>query len=451
MGGMTAAPDLKLALHNTVAMAVGSRQAMQADSVQTPQAPSATKQAIFGEASTNPNVPRMDDHAAVDGSTSTLPTPSGHRPENVQALTERYSTPWRFFRHHAMRAKRRLRKSNWHQDGTKEAANDEARAEFDKMDMKTSAAWADLRERLVQGDIRVLDHSATSHLFEDGQALSLWTSEAGASRLRSNTAPSRIVNVTPRRSVSEGHRRKSKDTQDQQPARSLPSIAPFLPIRQKYSRVDHPERTVFLQLPFNTRLTPKQVAHACRNAIGPSIIPKGAVEDAITRDQGLCVLRLKDLKLARILAQKTVTLEPGAKPVRVWPYPERAPQVFFSHMYHNGSQGLRYDAIHLSITHAVSNVRFHVRREPLGSKTGTTWVVAFEKPVKLLRFNVGIQNQDGKHCRIQFEPVILSNACSVCHKGHSALECDLLEAATQDELGVNPQSASYLDQVPRIK
>lgn len=450
-GSTLVAPDLKLALHNAVATTVDSGRTTQEPPLLNTPAQDVSQRLCHQPPPENSDAQMLDEVAPKEGPNLVLPSSTEQKPSDTQALIERYSDRWRFFKHHAMRAKRRLRKAMWHQEQTKEAAKDEARAEFDKMDMQTAAAWADLIERLTRGDVRVLKHAATAHLFEDGHPVSLWTSGIRASCARSITASSTDGASSRLGATSRKSDRRRRESEHEEPPRPPPRRAPFDPVRLLYNPIDNPDRTLFLQLPPNVKVTAQQVIRACCNAIGPRQLSPNSFEYSTMREQNLCVLRLSDLKTARMLAHKNVRIKGKANGVRAWPYPEAAPQVFVGNMVHGSLQGIRVDAIPPSIAQAIPKIPFHIRREPIVSTTDTTWIIVFKRPVRFLRFGVGIQKHDGKHTRIQFDPVIPSSACPVCQRAHLATECDLLEAATREELGIDPESTSYLDEIPKMK
>lgn len=229
-------------------------------------------------------------------------------------------------------------------------------------------------------------------------------------------------------------------------------LASFPPYREPYREVPQPGNTTFLAIAPGQFSTVHRLAKACRSTLTQS--NKGQIADNHHESYemlspSLFIIRWRSIKTARLFEDKIVKV--ALQDILVQPYPEQAPQLFVTHMDHNGSHGVRIDAIHSCISHAVPDYRFHLRHEEIGDARDTVWIVVFEAAPNLLRFTVGIQHHGNDHHIVAFEPLMATAACPVCHRGHSALGCDMLVRAGRKELKVKKSNASYLSKVPDIK
>lgn len=98
-----------------------------------------------------------------------------------KATSARFSHAKGFFVHHAVKAKKAAKGGIWVQDTEKGAARQEAKAEWEKMEMRTKSEWEDLFAQYRHGDESMLKSSATAHLFHDGEASCVWSNVNTAS------------------------------------------------------------------------------------------------------------------------------------------------------------------------------------------------------------------------------------------------------------------------------
>lgn len=120
-------------------------------------------------------------------------------PNTVQKTSAkpRFSSTSRFFKHHAVKAKKAARTGAWSSE-ERDRAKQVADGEWSRMDMRTQAEWEDLFRQWQQGDESLAETKATAHLFKDGVAVSSWsstatsspTAEARPSKRRKTTATS---------------------------------------------------------------------------------------------------------------------------------------------------------------------------------------------------------------------------------------------------------------------
>lgn len=159
-------------------------------------------------------------------------------------------------------------------------------------------------------------------------------------------------------------------------------------------------------------------------------------------------IRWRDIKGARLFEGTLVRFH--SKRFRAQAYPDAPPQMFVAHMNHISENGIRVDAVHAAIAHAVPDVAFHLRHEKIDRSNDTVWIVVFQTAPQLLRFEVGIQTKIDDHRVVAFEPLMKAAACPVCRQAHSAVDCELLERAGKVELGLEKGSKSFLSKMPEL-
>ncbi|KAK3723617.1 hypothetical protein LTR37_001498 [Vermiconidia calcicola] len=450
LGGADVDPGLKSTLHNAIASVLGAAPSASRPAILPPEA--ATAAAC--EPNNPPHQQSNDSDDMLGGvSFAAMASPPAHeKPFGANDSTHKHeeampATPEAFFLQHAVKMKRKLRKNIWRQTGIKQKAQEEAQAEFRKLDMNTAAQWTDLFRKASRGDKSLLRSKAVAHLFHGGCARALWTSEGNrndpdepmdAASAVATPGPS----LPPRTSTAIV---KSRETA--QP----PTLASFKPTRQQYEHVRETERTVFMQLPFGFRVPLEQIIDSCCQAIGVGNTPAEVNHrDCTIRKEGLCVIRFKNLKPPRLLIHQAVDIH--GKSLRAWPYPEQSPQVYYARINHRGPQGVRIDAVPVSIANVVT-IPFHILKEPIGDDCSrpTAWIVVFRGQPSLIRFTVGVQRHDGRHTRVSFEPVSSSSACLICNCSHAAYACDLLDPASREELGIASDNLRYLNKLPKIR
>ncbi|KAK3723871.1 hypothetical protein LTR37_001355 [Vermiconidia calcicola] len=442
LGGTSTYPGLKLTLHNAIASVLSAAPSAARPAILSPE-PAA---AACGSDCAPLKQSNDSDDMLGGVSFAAMASPPVHETEKHEETMP--ATPEAFFLQHALKMKRKLRKNIWRQTGIKQKAKEEAQAEFKKLDMNTAAQWTDLFRKASRGDKSLLRSKAVAHLFHGGCARALWTSEGDTNDPDERMEAAGAV-ATPRPSLPPP---TSTAVVNSRETAQPPTVAPFSPLRQKYEQVRDTERTVFMQLPFGSGRIPLElVMDSCCQAIGvENTTAKVNHRDCAIRNEGLCVIRFKDLKLPRLLTQQTIVIH--GKSLRAWPYPEQSPQVYYARINHSGPQGVRIDAVPFSIANAIIPFPFHMLKEPTENNGSTTaWIVVFQGRPNLIRFTIGVQRHDGRHTRVSFEPVSSSSACPICNCSHAAYACDLLDPASREELGIAADNIRYLNKLPKMK
>lgn len=173
-----------------------------------------------------------------------------------------------------------------------------------------------------------------------------------------------------------------------------------------------------------------------------------SVEEARRLRHSIIVVRFTQLITARRLANKDLVL--GKSRLRAMPYPTTSPQLYVAKIDSRGAMAIRQDSIFPSLSGTFLGSMFHLRREIALAAPRLTWIVVFKKPPNCLRFTVAMQQRNGSHKNVHFEPIAQDSACPVCSLAHSAPECTLAIAVSATDLGVAHEHSQYLASMPSL-
>ena len=221
----------------------------------------------------------------------------------------------------------------------------------------------------------------------------------------------------------------------------------YRPVKHKYREVGKHGRTVFVSLPAEKDLRPYQVADACRATLGS--IQRNVCEDAQIWSSGICVLRVRHKINARKLAGRHIRL--GYDELKVWPYPKHHPQVFIAQISHDDACGIRMDSVHINVAECIERVPFHMQTHFAEDERLSTCVITFQRPLKVLCFDVGVQTIGGQHALAQFKPAERLRSCALCRPSqHSVWKCDLLTEMEAKDVPSSMKDERHLFFMPKI-
>ena len=124
--------------------------------------------------------PAVDDAKATEVVSLPAATSPQQNAGEAAPTKPRFSSTSKFFKHHAVKAKKAARTGAWSSED-RDRAKQAADGEWSRMDMRTQSEWEDLFRQWQQGTESHAEPKATAHLFKDGVAVSPWSSTATSS------------------------------------------------------------------------------------------------------------------------------------------------------------------------------------------------------------------------------------------------------------------------------
>ncbi|KAK4539587.1 hypothetical protein LTR36_010523 [Oleoguttula mirabilis] len=363
---------------------------------------------------------------------------------------ETYPSPYLFYRYHARQAKKKYLGEAWQNVEVKKAAKGEIETEWASLSAVTLQAWTDIHARLLGGDTWLTNGTEAAHLFHQGHACSLAVDASRRDEGYSSAHPSSSATL-PDDVIDEVDEASLRIRFS---SLSSPQVTPpplFRPAKTTYKgNLPGIERTVFVRSTFEG-VKPKEVGLACRDALREADMSSNRFEDARLLQEHIHIVRLQDVKAARKLAGGNITIR-GYRHL-IYSYPIQSPQAYIASFKCTGPQAIRQDRIHPALAEISGpHNAIHLRREKEESQGSRTWVAVFNNCPRLLRFTVPIIQYDGLHYKsVKFEPVSLTDACQLCHKGHSAWKCDLMDAVGAEDLGVDKKDPLFMQSTPKIR
>ncbi|KAK5114045.1 hypothetical protein LTR85_010351 [Meristemomyces frigidus] len=355
----------------------------------------------------------------------------GPAQEADQPSVQDHSSPRAFasvrdlYDHHARKVKRKDLGDRWKDAGAKAAAKEEMQDEWESLSSEALTLWEELFARYVDGDETMRKPVAAAHLFEDGHASPFLADYPLLDSVIHAAGHSNDLTISP---VRAPLRRASFP----------PSKLPFL-------RLNNAERIVFMRATFQCK--PEDIAQSCRVALS-SLGSDTAFEMAWWLRRSIIAVRFQELITARRLANKDFKFKKYW--LRALPYPTRSPQVYIAHIPNKDNTAIRQDSIFPSLSDAFPDQLFHLRKEISLQKPFVTWILAFETPPNHLRFTIPMQQVNGSHKNVHFEPFAHEAACPVCTQAHLAWVCSLQRKVSFADLGLEADHPQYLVEMPHI-
>ena len=231
----------------------------------------------------------------------------------------------------------------------------------------------------------------------------------------------------------------------QQPSPTSDSRAPR-PFKVRFKAMERADCKVYLSL--YQRATMHEVTRAICAAAGGSK-PDSVTEEFQQMGRGVFVISFPNVKVARRVAGTTVKIRDFSP--TAWLYPATAPQSFAAQLESRGGEAVRLENIYTGIVSAFPQASFHLRREQDIATSRQAWLITFETPPGVLRFNCPVLRSNDLWKSAQFDPVLPGSACPVCTRGHTAAECDLLLPVSAVDLGISDADTRYLLENPQPK